>query len=343
MQVAMKHASAELTKTPTDGKGTFDFVVHAFEVDKDNERIKSFTGLPAELFIGYQHTNNLTKGIQDPGAFIGKAKVKSDPVGLRGSGVLDLANPMGMAVYERMLLPADDPLALNELSIGFAFDASATSRGEKGELVIPEAHLAEISVVHTGSQRTQVMNLKAASLDMSPWDANRAMGQCNSAADYASICAGVHGAGEPGQRQHYALPHHYLGRAANAAGVAAARGRLSQTQDLANAAAARAHLFETHTLPSDAASKAFEDDDFTQLEFIRATATSMKAGRALSAASIAKLEAIIVTAQEMIASARNNVATEDEAPTNGEEPQANPEESGPDAELRQQLAAALAS
>src|SRR6185436_18424577 len=176
MQVAMKHASAELTKTPTDGKGTFDFIVHAFEIDKDNERIKSFAGLPTALFIGYQHTNNLTRGIADPGAFIGKAKVNSHPVGLEGSGQLDLKNPMGMAVYERMLLPADDPLALNELSIGFAFDPDMTSRGEKGELVIPDAALAEISVVHTGSQRTQVMNLKAASLDDSAWDKNRAMG-----------------------------------------------------------------------------------------------------------------------------------------------------------------------
>jgi hypothetical protein len=339
MQVAMKHASAELTKTPTDGKGTFDFVVHAFEIDKDNERVKSFTGLPAELFIGYQHTNNLTRGIQDPGAFIGKAKVKAHPAGLQGSGQLDLANPMGMAVYERMLLPADDPLALNELSIGFAFDASMTSRGEKGELVIPDAALAEISVVHTGSQRTQVMNLKAASLDDSAWDKNQAMGQCNSAADYRSICAGEHSVGTPDERQHWALPHHYLGKAANAAGVAAARARFGQTQDLTNSAAARRHLFETHVLPSDSATKALSDDwAVDELEFIRATAVSMKAGRVLSAASVSKLEAIIATAQEMLASARNNVATEEE-PTNGEEPQANPEESGPDAELRQQLAA----
>ena len=342
MQVAMKHASAELTKTPTDGRGTFDFVVHAFEIDSDNERIKAFAGLPAELFIGYHHTNNLTRGIQDPGAFIGKAKVKGHPVGLQGSGQLDLANPMGMAVYERMLLPADDPLALNELSIGFAFDASATTTGPRGELVIPEAVLSEISVVHTGAQRTQVMNLKAATLDQSPWDANRAMGECNSAADYSSICAGVHGAGEPGQRQHYALPHHYLGKAANAAGVAAARGFLSRTQDLANADAARAHLFQTHRLPSDSGTKALSDDwAVDELEFIRATAVSMKAGRVLSAASVSKLEAIIATAQEMLASARNNVAAEEE-PTNGEEPQANPEEPDPDAELRQQLAAFIA-
>lgn len=95
-----------------------------------------------------------------------------------------------------------------------------------------------------------------AEMDMSAWDANKAMGACSSAADYRSICAGEVSAGEPDQRQHWKLPHHYLGQPANAAGVRAARGRFSQTEGLTNREKARTHLFETHRLPSDEASSA---------------------------------------------------------------------------------------
>lgn len=90
-----------------------------------------------------------------------------------------------------------------------------------------------------------------ATLDETTWDANRAMGACSSAADYGSICAGEVSAGEPDQRQHWKLPHHYLGKSANAAGVAAARQRFGQTQGLTNREEARRHLFETHQLASD--------------------------------------------------------------------------------------------
>lgn len=88
-------------------------------------------------------------------------------------------------------------------------------------------------------------------LDQSAWDANRAMGQCSSAADYRSICAGEATTGEPDQRQHWKLPHHYLGKDANASGVRAARQRFAQTQGLTDREKARTHLFETHKLPSD--------------------------------------------------------------------------------------------
>lgn len=91
-------------------------------------------------------------------------------------------------------------------------------------------------------------------LDESTWDANRALSSCDDAACYRSICAGEREAGEPDERQHWALPHHYPGKEANAAGVAAARQRFAQTQGLQNREAARRHLFETHRLPSDEAS-----------------------------------------------------------------------------------------
>lgn len=88
----------------------------------------------------------------------------------------------------------------------------------------------------------ELFGLELKAVDESAWDGNKAMGQCSTAADYRSICAGVHGAGEPGERQHYALPHHYLGKGPNADGVRAALSRLPQTEDLANATEARSHL-----------------------------------------------------------------------------------------------------
>lgn len=81
-----------------------------------------------------------------------------------------------------------------------------------------------------------------AAVDNSTWDGGRAMGQCSTAADYRSICAGERTTGEPDERQHWALPHHYLGRGPNAAGVRNALARLPQTQGLANRSAAESHL-----------------------------------------------------------------------------------------------------
>jgi HK97 family phage prohead protease len=87
-------------------------------------------------------------------------------------------------------------------------------------------------------------------VDTSPWDGNRAMGECDDAADYRVICAGEHSVGDPEERQHWALPHHYLAsqgkaKGPNADGVRQAKQRLSQTQDLTNRSAAETHL-EAH-------------------------------------------------------------------------------------------------
>lgn len=79
-------------------------------------------------------------------------------------------------------------------------------------------------------------------VDNAAWDGNRAMGQCSTAAQYRSICAGAHTVGDPDERQHWALPHHYLGKGPNASGVRNALSRLPQTQNLASKSAAQSHL-----------------------------------------------------------------------------------------------------
>jgi Escherichia/Staphylococcus phage prohead protease len=108
------------------------------------------------------------------------------------------------------------------------------------------------------------MGANVAEVDNATWDANRAMGQCSTAAEYGKICAGKK-AGDPGLRASWALPHHYLGRAPvpNANGVRNALSRLPQTQGLTNAGQARSHL-EAHMSAINpdraAASMALRDD-----------------------------------------------------------------------------------
>lgn len=98
-----------------------------------------------------------------------------------------------------------------------------------------------------------------AAVDNSAWDGSRAMGQCSSAADYRSICAGERTTGSPDERQHWALPHHYLGKGPNANGVRAALGRIGQTQNLKNREAAQAHL-DAHQSEIDRARADASDD-----------------------------------------------------------------------------------
>lgn len=96
------------------------------------------------------------------------------------------------------------------------------------------------------------MGGRGTATDEAAWDGAAAMAACDDHACFSAICAGEHTMGEPGQRQHYALPHHRRpGMAANAAGLRAARSRFGQTENLKDREAVRRHLFETHKLPSE--------------------------------------------------------------------------------------------
>jgi hypothetical protein len=72
-------------------------------------------------------------------------------------------------------------------------------------------------------------------VDTSTWDKNTALGACSTAAQYGEICAAVHTVGQPDERQHYALPHHYLGKGPNEDGVKAALARVGQVQQITDA------------------------------------------------------------------------------------------------------------
>jgi HK97 family phage prohead protease len=161
MQTSSKTLALKLTKTPSDGSGTFEALVAGWEIDHDGERFdrKAFDSVDPEkpYPLHYHHMPSAA----DPGATIGMVFAKVTDAGLRVIGQLDLKNPMGVAVYERMLLPASDPQALHEFSVGFEFDPAKTYKGDKGETVIPEAKLREVSVVYRGAQKTELISIKS--------------------------------------------------------------------------------------------------------------------------------------------------------------------------------------
>lgn len=156
MTLKRKTATAVITKAPTDGSGRFEAVVAGWDIDKDNERFdrKAFDGQNPKVVLGYQHVYN------DPGARIGDAFLRPENIGVRASGVFDLGNPLGVATYERLLLPEDDPLALREFSVGFNYKEADVVQGPKGERVYLRASIVEVSVVHSGSQVTQLLSVK---------------------------------------------------------------------------------------------------------------------------------------------------------------------------------------
>lgn len=153
-----KVASATITKTPTDGSGTGKAIVAGWDIDSDNDRFdrKAFDSVKGDVPLGYMHITN------DPGAEIGTGRTRPTPAGLLYSFRINLTNPLGMATYERMLLPADDPMSLKEFSVGFAYRKEDTTRGPQGENVIMHADLKEVSAVYRGAQRTELLSIKAA-------------------------------------------------------------------------------------------------------------------------------------------------------------------------------------
>lgn len=103
------------------------------------------------------------------------------------------------------------------------------------------------SVDATAAISGALQEIGAAPVDSSAWDGNRAMTECSTAAEYGSICAAEHTVGNPDERQHWAFPHHYLGRGPNAAGTQQALSRVPQAGNITDAerAKGKSHL-ETH-------------------------------------------------------------------------------------------------
>lgn len=180
-------------------------------------------------------------------------------------------------------------------------------------------------------------------VDETAWDGGRAMRECSTAAQYRSICAGERTVGDPDERQHWALPHHYLGSGPNANGVRNAMSRLPQTQNLANREAAQRHL-EAHMREinperedeGEETASAKDADVMVSLTFGELQRLEQKAGRKVSAARLATLKQARDLLDEMIAEVDDVNPDEPGAKANEEEPTANSEE--PNAWLHEALA-----
>ena len=160
--------------------------------------------------------------------------------------------------------PMTDTLAAKGVEPVTPGEIAAVARLHAGEMIVGGPVITTLNTTGTitltngeSDDEGHAKGGRGPASDSSTWDAGAAMASAKTAADYRAICAGERSAGEPDERQHWALPHHKApGSPANAAGVRAARARLGQTEGLTNAEAARRHLFEAHKLPSETAASA---------------------------------------------------------------------------------------
>jgi HK97 family phage prohead protease len=253
---------------------------------------------------------------KDPHSYIGQvnpADVKETDKGLVVAGKLDIEdNPNALKIYD--LLASG---RLKEWSFGYEVLEERIAKDLARDLL--EVDLIEVGPTLKGAN-PQVATLamknavaveaeaetESKAVDGSAWDGSRAMGACSSAADYRSICAGERSAGEPDERQHWALPHHYLGRGPNAGGVRNALSRLPQTQGLSNRASAESHL-QRHM--GEVSPKAVEPEEESPLEATTVTTVvtswdpsiEQKIGRVISSKTESRLRRIQQELEEILA------------------------------------------
>jgi HK97 family phage prohead protease len=241
---------------------------------------------------------------------------RDEPRLILGKVVALRATAEGLEVDEQYFLnkqEARDTLdAQTEGVLGgssFAYDVIRAKRAEDGVQNLIELDLIEVGpTIYPANDQTRLVGVKA--VDTSEWDGNRAMGECSSAADYRSICAGERSVGEPDERQHWALPHHYLGRGPNASGVRNALSRLPQTEGLTNRDAAESHL-QSHM--SDISPSKAEEPTTTQEHGEKAGAVLSAASRKRIAEHISHLEAGVEFLKEWLAELGGDKTEEPEA------------------------------
>jgi len=154
-----RHKTLILRAKVPDGRGSFEGIIefNPEKGDLDGERIANWVNLPARVPLGFAHLYN------DPEAKVGIANVlQTDEQHLKVLGQLDIAgtNFLAKSVHERMLLPADDPRALADLSVGFHADGETTT-DPNGVVVLHNAFLDEVSVCYQGAQATSISNVKS--------------------------------------------------------------------------------------------------------------------------------------------------------------------------------------
>lgn len=301
MRLVLPDAQLKAVQTST-GTRVLDFYAASFSDTPDKHGdvfnphafdswLKSFYAKGDSLPISFAHAAVLNS--TDPGSIIGyapadMAHVWTDDYGLRVKANLYSDNEKAMQVARLI----DDGVVKGASLAAMIGDWSSkaddvreitmASVKEAGPCMFPvndKAVLLSLKAsLDTGwmsvEQFQDLFGVDLKAVDNSAWDGNKAMAQCDSAANYESICAATHTIGQPGERQHYALPHHYLGKGPNADGVRAALSRLPQTQNISDAerASAKSHL-EAHMSQINP-QKAEELDDIlvkSSPEYVQAT------------------------------------------------------------------------
>lgn len=273
MRLVLENADLKATQTKT-GTRTLDFYAATFSDTPDkrgdmiaptafDEWLKAFYAKGDSMPISFAHAAILNS--TDAAQIIGYAPADAghvwvDDFGLRVKALLysdlDTAQHVIRLVEDKVVKGASLALMVGGWEPTKSGNRLITKAGvkESGPAMFPVNDKAVLLALKasleeepwlTAEDFKDLFGIELKAVDNSGWDGDRAMAACNSASDYDSICAGVRSVGEPGERQHYALPHHYLGKGPNADGVRAALSRLSQTDNLTNATQARSHL-EAH-------------------------------------------------------------------------------------------------
>ena len=339
---------ARVKATEVVGQHELEFYALAFSraPDKQGDRIhpraldgwlERFYAAAKPLPISFHHAAMRGESAGDPFSVIGYAPADRDHVwvddyGLRVRAILETEiNDKAEQVYRLAKRGV-----LTGASAVFMVPPSGERKQKDGSTLImeiPDVREAGPTLAPANDD-AYVLSVKAEieaemkAVDNADWDGGQAMAACSTAADYRSICAGERTSGEPDERQHWALPHHYLGRGPNAGGVRNALSRLPQTQGLSNRDAAQSHL-ERHMSeinPERAASAnsnvTYTDTttnvDYTVLVDVPVSPEMReKAGRVISAATAKKLHAMRETIEELLALVEKDGDEEPEAKSAG--------------------------
>jgi hypothetical protein len=245
--------AAAFSKTPDSNGDIID--PHAFD-----GWLQEFYAAGKPLPISFSHAAVLD-GL-DPTNTIGYAPadpqhVWVDDYGLRVRGFLDTASEKGKAVEWQIennlmggasiayLVPPEGRVPIDAkagthriMVISSVRETGPTPNPANQEAVLlwmKSEHFTEVEAAFPYMTVDEFRTAFFKTVDTSAWDKNTALVACETAAQFGEICAAVHTTGKPDERQHYALPHHYLGKGPNEAGVKAALARVGQVQAITDA------------------------------------------------------------------------------------------------------------
>jgi hypothetical protein len=219
----------------------------------------------------------------------------------------------------------------------FAYEVKQEELADDLARNLMEVDLLEIGPTLVGANsETRTLALKEApmveiverkAVDDSAWDGSRAMGECDTAADYREIAFERANDSDPDSAAHWALPHHYLGKGPNAQGVSAAvaalNGARGGSPDLKSAGVARSHLEGHRSQINPEKSSASVDlklDAAVAAELMRFEGDvdaliEAKIGRAISAKTEAKIRAALAALEQILSSDGEEMPSEQASST----------------------------